>query len=420
VNTPDLKKARIEIGLFYMLLVMLIPRNFMVFDFEYWTEWALQVHRYGVTNVYDNPTANYHPLYYYFLWIYDKIQGNEYFITENINFIKFFPMFFDMLPVIVLCCFRQNLIPEKIPYMYLLLNIAYLFNSCVWGQIDSIYASLAFLALITGFTRPVLSALLFALALALKPQPIVYIPLLLLVWLYSVRNIKTVLLMLLMIAGTEFLMALPFIIVGKFDGLWHIVSTAVGRYPQVSIGAFNIWYLIMKDNPYFTPDNLTYFILTYKQVGLLLFLISSGLVIAPLLFKTVRLRLTNMAPEKDLMQMLLLVCGLVSLYFFFFNTQMHERYAHPIVIFFFFYSVLAKDYKLYILASIPYFLSLDKLFPDFLPVQHFKIIWASKVIAIWYLLATAYGTYEFFKQYNIKREWQLLLAEWKQNRSVAR
>ncbi len=138
---------------------------------------------------------------------------------------------------------------------------------------------------------------------------------------------------------------------------------------------------------------------TYKNIGLTLFLISSGLTLLPLLFRIIRHRKANEEISKDTKQMMMLAGGMISLFFFYFNTQMHERYVHPIMLFFFFYGVYSKNYKLYILASIPYFLSLDKCFPDFLPVKHYKIIWAMQAIAIWYTLTVLYGSYLYFKEY---------------------
>ena len=408
----DIKKARIEIGMLLLLLVMIVPRTSMQFDFEYWTDWALYIHNHGVTNIYDNPTANYHPMYFYILWIYDLVQGSEFFIRQNIYYLKFFPLFFDFLPLFVLCCFRQKIVDREIPYMYLLLNLAYLFNSYVWGQVDSIYTAFSFLALIFAFNRPVVSAFMFAMALAMKPQPIVYIPVIGLAWLYNVKDIKTWLQMAGVVVATWFAMALPYIVTGNGPELWHIVSTAVGRYPQVSIGAFNIWYVLPMKDPYHTPDYARFLMLTYKQWGLLMFFVSSGLALLPLFFRMLRYRKTGLQATSDDKQMLMLVSGLVTLYFFYFNTQMHERYAHPIMIFFFFYAVFSKNYKLYILASIPYFLSLDKLFPDFLPVVHYKIIWAMRVIAIWFTLTIIYATWEYFRQYKIGAEYRLLKQVW--------
>ena len=414
----DIKKARIEIGMLFLLLVIVVPRMSMMFDFEYWTDWALYIHNHGLTSIYSNPTANYHPFYFYVIWLYDLVQGSEFYIRQNIHFLKFFPLIFDFLPLVVLCCFRQTVVTEKIPYMYLLLNIAYLFNSYVWGQVDSIYSSLSFLALIFAFNRPVLSAFLFAMAMAMKPQPIVYIPVLAIAWLYSVRDLKTWLQLLFVIAATWLLVALPFIVTSNGDKLWAILSTPVGRYPRISVGAFNLWYLATSKNPYHTPDAATYFILTYKQWGLILFFLSCGLALLPLFFRLARQKLNSEPIANDNQQMLMLVSGLVTLNFFYFNTQMHERYAHPIMLFFFFYAVYSKNYKLYILASIPYFLSLDKTFPDFLPVVHYKIIWASKVIAIWYTLTVIYASWEYFRQYRIGAEYRLLKEAWKARKQI--
>ncbi len=401
-------KARIEIGLILLLFIFIMPTRHMIYDFEYWRDWALQIHRHGLASIYDYPTTDYHPLYFYILWIYDKLQGTEANIIHNLNQLKFFTLFFDFLPVVVLTCFRQRLVTEKIPYLYLLLNIAYLFNTMVWGQVDAIHTNLLFLAVVTAFYYPIGSAVLFAIALAMKPQAIIFIPMLGIIWLYSAKKLWNWTGIIIAIAATLFTVALPFIISGSFDKMWHVVTGAVGRYPWVSVCAFNIWYLITNINPEHTVDSNTYILFSYRTWGLLLFFTSSALILLPVFFRAIRHRLQKAAPQKDLIQMMMLACGLVTLSFFYFNTQMHERYAHAIIIFFFFYGVYSKNYKLYILASIPYLLSLDKCFPDYLPVTHYKIIWASKVIAIWYTLTVIYAFYEYFRQYKLTTEYRLL------------
>jgi Gpi18-like mannosyltransferase len=401
-------KARIEIGLVFLLFIFIMPTRNMVFDFEFWRDWALQIHRHGLASIYDHPTTDYHPFYFYILWMYDKLQGTEANIIANLNQLKYFTLFFDFLPIVVLTCFRQRLVSEKIPYLYLLLNIAYLFNTMAWGQVDAIHTNLLFLAVVVAFYYPIGSSILFALALAMKPQAIIFIPILGIIWLYSVRNIATWAGMAFSICATLAVVALPFIIGGSFDKIWHVVTGAVGRYPLVSVCAFNIWYLITGINPEHTPDSNTYILLSYRHWGLLLFFTSSACILLPLLFRILRSKAAKIIPSADIQQMTMLASGLITLCFFYFNTQMHERYAHAIIIFFFFYGVYSKNYKLYILASIPYLLSLDKCFPDYLPVYHYKIIWASKVIAIWYTSTLVYAGYEYFRQYNVKTEWNLL------------
>lgn len=403
----DIVKARLEIGLLFLLYLIILPRQYFVYDFEFWADWALYIHRHGITQIYHAPTINYHPLFLYVLYVYDLLMGSEELILKNINFIKFFPMVFDFLPIVVLCGFRQKLVEEKIPYMFLLLNIAYVFNSMIWGQFDSVHTNLCFLALLCAFHKPYWSIGLFMLALVMKLQAIVFLPILAIVLLYSIRDTKKLVKVILL--GAVILAALisPFIIAGELGGLWHVVTHAVGFYPRVALGAFNFWQLVMYDT-YNTMDYTKWFVFTYKQIGLLLFLASSGITLLPLLFRIIRHKKNKEEITADTRQMLMLAAGMISLYFFYFNTQMHERYAHPIIIFFFFYAVYSKNYKLYILASIPYFLSLDKCFPDFLPVKHYKIIWAMQVIAIWYTLTIIYGMYEFFRQYKPGREYRAL------------
>ena len=106
--------------------------------------------------------------------------------------------------------------------------------------------------------------------------------------------------------------------------------------------------------------------------------------------------------------MMFLLAGLLSLFFFYFNTQMHERYSHPMLLFFFFYGVYSKNYNLYALASVSYFLSLEAAFPNFFPMPHPKIIFAMKVITIWYTLTLVYGMWLFFREYGIGKEYRML------------
>ena len=142
----SLTKTRIEVFMLFALYLIILPRAYMDYDMGFWREWALIIHRNGLANTY-NSTINYLPIYVYGLYTYDLLQGTEANIIHNINNIKILFVCFDFLPIVVLCCFRQRILSFKIPYLFLLINIAYVFNSMVWGQIDSIYTNLAFLAI---------------------------------------------------------------------------------------------------------------------------------------------------------------------------------------------------------------------------------------------------------------------------------
>lgn len=392
----SLTKTRIELILLFALYLFILPRVYMDYDMGFWREWALTIHHNGLANTYSS-TINYFPVFIYALYFYDLLQGTDANIIHNINNIKCLFVFFDFLPLLVLCGFRQRILNFKIPYLFLLLNIAYVFDSMVWGQIDSIYTNLAFLAIVIGVFYPIPSMLLYCLALNAKPQAIEFLPVMAIVLFYSIRNFKTALTGVLAALGLQFILLFPFLKAGGAAKLLTITSHLVGLYPKLSICAFNIWYLITRGNPYFINDNDTYFLLSYKVTGLLIFTIASLLVLIPLFLKILHLRKNNLPLNPKTYETLFLATGLLCLYFFYFNSQMHERYAHPIIIFFFFYAVVSGNYKLYILASIPYFLSLDKCFPDYLPIVHYKIIYASMVIALWYTATVAYGSYLYYR-----------------------
>ena len=85
----NLVKNRIVIGLLFLLYIIILPQRYMELDFEFWTQWALQIHRGGITSIYDHLTGelavNYHPVFLYCLHLYNLVQGSEANIIANIN-----------------------------------------------------------------------------------------------------------------------------------------------------------------------------------------------------------------------------------------------------------------------------------------------------------------------------------------------
>ena len=405
----SLSKTRIEIGLLFLLYILLLPRVYMDYDMGFWREWAVYIHQHGLSNAYAvGSPINYFPVFVYALYFYDLLQGTETSILHNINSIKILFVCFDFLPFVVLCCFRQKILSFKIPYLFLLLNVAYVFNSMVWGQIDAIYTNLAFLAIVVGILYPVPAMLLYILAIYTKPQAIEFLPVLLIVMVYSIRNIKTFFMVMASSGALKLLLLFPFMHDGGLCRLLDYAMGSVGLYHNLSISAFNIWYLITAGNPYFINDTEIYFLCSYRLWGFAFFIVSAAWILIPLYKRLWQLRKHKISFDEQSYQMLFLATGVLCLFFFYFNTQMHERYAHPIIIFFFFYGVVSKNYRLFVLASIPYFLSLDKAFsfPDgYLPIIHFKFLFASKVIALWYTATVIYASYLWFR---LQKKQQLL------------
>jgi len=393
-----LTRTRLELLMLFLLYAIILPRVYMTHDMGAFRDWALYIHRHGLQNAYGSQT-NYPPVFLQALYIYDLLQGTEANIIAHINNIKLLFLFFDFLPVIVLCAFRQRILSFHIPYLYLLINVAYLFNSMVWGQMDSMYVNVVFLAMIAGVFYPAAAAMLFVLAVNIKFQSIMFAPVLGIIMLYSIKDLKTIVISAVLAVAVQVLIFMPFIVSNNVGSVIYMYTHSVGYYPRVSISAFNLWYLILPQNPYEQNDSQPFLFATYRNIGLLMFAVSSCAVLLVILKHMWQAKKKNIQLTDWHYQLLFLGSAMITFCFFYFNTQMHERYAHALVVFSFFYGVVSKNYRLYALISIPYFLSLDKAFsfPDgYLPIIHYKIIYASRIIAIWYTAAFIYSTYLFY------------------------
>jgi hypothetical protein len=149
----------------------------------------------------------------------------------------------------------------------------------------------------------------------------------------------------------------PFIYVGDLKLALNSFSESMGRYPMVSMGAYNIWSLIF-DSPQIMNDNMGIFHFSYNSFGLIAFFGLSGLVLLPFAFKSLGFFDKTLKLEFNFENMLL-VCVLIILFFTYFNTQMHARYSHPIILFAGTLAILRKDYMRFLLVSLAVFLNME-------------------------------------------------------------
>lgn len=340
------------------------------FDKTCWQEWAVQIYKHGLPNAYgaawDN---NYPPLFQYILYGYVQLQGSEEAVRENIANLRVFALFFDFLGI----WYMYKWLDGKPRYLFILLlcmlNLGFSFNTIIWGQYDGVFSALSFIALYYAHRRHmVMSAVFMVLALNMKLQAIVFVPVWGLLWCFNLveqKNWKTIVLPIGSMLAVQALLLVPFI--QKPNGLqevWHVLMGAVDYYPQVSLNAFNIWYLVAPADPMTIKDSAIFvWGMTYKQLGLLLFFFASFLVLLPMLLLLFRkMRNSTLWPEARL---LWLVCALISLFFFFFNTQMHERYVHPAMIFLTAYTLCTKRWVAYVILSVAYVFSLERVMVGF-------------------------------------------------------
>lgn len=206
------------------------------------------------------------------------------------------------------------------------------------------------------------------------------------------RNIKSLLGMLLGIVITQTLLILPFAL--SDEGLQPFLKMVVDSFsimPNISICAYNGWCWFFPDYRTASDMQISLIGLTYKQIGLGLFCLSSFLAMFPLL-KILALRIFNKKDKELALDRVTiwLIAALISLCFFFFNTEMHERYSHPAFIFLTAYSFYSKNFIPYILFSLAYFLNLEHILQWLKLPSYGTVIFDEKFVAALYAILIIY------------------------------
>ncbi|MBQ8815742.1 MAG: phospholipid carrier-dependent glycosyltransferase [Lachnospiraceae bacterium] len=212
------------------------------------------------------------------------------------------------------------------PTTALLLSAIYLFhpavftNSVLWGQVDAVFTLLVLCTcILLTENKPIPAYFLFALSILIKPQTLLFAPLILcnLAEQYLnrrpakeiIRNILGGVLAILMIV----LLCLPF-------GLDKVISQytdTLSSYPYAAVNAFNFWGLLGKN---WASQDKTLGFLTYGQWGTL-FIIAMTIVSFIIFYKR------KNHPDRYYVTGAFLVCSM-----FLFSVRMHERYLFPVMI----------------------------------------------------------------------------------------
>ena len=185
-------------------------------------------------------------------------------------------------------------------------------NVAWWGQVDVLLAlpMVASVALLdTGRGR--WSWLCWAAGLMVKPQAIILAPLLYVLTLrrHGVRGL---------VEGGSLAVGLivlacaPFVLIGQGPGLYQAAAGAVGRFPQVTNRAYNLWWLVAED--WSISDLVQVAGLTYRSIGFAL------LGLTAFLAGLACLRRPD-GPSRAA------AASALAMAFFALPTQIHERYA---------------------------------------------------------------------------------------------
>ncbi|NGM82145.1 DUF2029 domain-containing protein [Paenibacillus sp. 7124] len=284
-------------------------------DIRFFTTWA-QAAANGLGTFYDTSSSDYPPLYVYILYATGKIvtlpQIEPYFLT----LIKLPSILADAVTAGLLYKAASRYLRFETAFLiagFYMFNPAVLINATFWGQVDSFFTMLVVLSVLAMTRRKLGWASLFlTLAILMKPQGIIYTPVLLFALLRT-GKLKAWLKAAAIAAVTVVIAALPFSSGKSPLWLYELYSGTVNEYPYASVNAFNLFGLLGAN---YKDSSSTLLLFSYQVWGLIF------IVAATLLSGWCYLRSRSAAFAS--LSALLLISGVFT-----FSSSMHERYLFP-------------------------------------------------------------------------------------------
>ncbi|AHV99514.1 glycosyltransferase 87 family protein [Paenibacillus sabinae] len=284
-------------------------------DIRFFTTWA-QAAANGLGTFYDTSSSDYPPLYVYILYVTGKIvtlpQIEPYFLTLT----KLPSILADAVTAVLLYKAASRYLKFETAFLiagFYMFNPAVLINATFWGQVDSFFTMLVVLSVL-AMTRRKLgwAALFLTLSILMKPQGIIYTPVLLFALLRTGKPgpwLKAAAIF----AVTVVIVALPFSSGKSPLWLYELYSGTVNEYPYASVNAFNLFGLLGANY----EDSSSTLLLFSCHIWGLIFIFATTLLSG---WYYLRSRSAAFAS----LSALLLISGVFT-----FSSSMHERYLFP-------------------------------------------------------------------------------------------
>ncbi len=360
--------------------------------------WALRVYEGGFANFYSPEVfSDYPPGYMYVLYIIGALLH-----TFRIEILSPMGLLLIKLPSIITdlsagCLLYYAGLKYISPKSALILCGAYLFNpavllnSVIWGQIDSVLTLfIIVLCLLCMEGRTVTACFTFVFGLLLKPQMLVFAPILL----YALYEFEILhftnwpkfflhaaggILSLLTFAAAM----LPF---GPEKVINQYTST-LGSYPYASVNAYNFWAFLGLN---WTSQEHTFLGISYRTIGVFVLVLLT--VTSAVIFEVLR--------RQNQKCRYALTGAFLMLTTFTFSVRMHERYLYPAMLLLLFACIFTNKMQLfqaYIVLSIAHFFNVWHVLYYYDPEAYSEIKQAIVLLSAFMLFAAAYFYYVLYK-----------------------
>ena len=333
-------KDKKKIALISFLITSFILRFYLSFfdgyeiDINCFRAWSHSATTFGLSSFYESVWCDYPPFYIYILYIVGNLY-NGLFLESFDIYSPFFVVLLKMpaniadiiigILIFTVINKKSGYKPAFITMAVYVLNPAAIFDSAIWGQVDSVYTLLILLSIVfLDYEKPELSCAFFAISVLTKPQSLILGPVIALYILkkYNIRRsfVSASTALLVFIAFSA-----PFFYKGSFDRLLELYTGAAASYAYTSLNACNIWAFA----GFWVSDAEVFLLISYRTWSL----IFMGIYVALILYNVYRGNLS-----------LNLAAFCMFLGFFMLPTRIHERYLFPI--FAFLALEMVKDSKL--------------------------------------------------------------------------
>lgn len=233
-------------------------------DEGFWKHWMERIHEHGVLNIFrtsDTDYVGYHWVLWILATIYDWIGGPYTQTTPSLHILVKVPsIFFDLALIAVV--YRVTLVAVDSEDSWrktsrdmrglcalaaaaiCAFHPAILYDSAVWAQTDAAISAAMLASLVLAFSgRPGWSGFILALGFAVKPHPIILVPLLALV-LWRRGRLKAIAQALVSAALTMALVLGPWLVHGDAQRIGSVYATLFTKERQrLSELAWNIWWI---------------------------------------------------------------------------------------------------------------------------------------------------------------------------------
>jgi len=343
------------------------------FDIDLYIKWGDAILRGGLFDLYSKPhnfVVNYPPLIPLLssAWLaLAKSIG----ISSGVSLKIFFKLLPTLIEAVLTIICATYIWRSQIKYKTALLSViliqpALAFVSAAWGQTDVIFTLLILLGFMVQEKNSTFATFLLFLSLMAKPQALPAVVIYFLYLLFK-KNWKNAFVQLAFFISLSWLAAELF---RYFSGanLISIYINSSGYFKNISLNAFNIWWLIHGANSWNIQDNAA-ILLNPKNTGFILLILFE--IPALIYLYHVRDDHSNVVNKKarDLPKVLL-VLAYSYLIFFIFPTEIHERYLYPAVALLAIPAILDKRvFLIYIILTVTFFVNaftvLQSVYPQF-------------------------------------------------------